>query len=133
MSMNKTMTELTFFAYDLVEELLETESFKTYKACFKNLSVQQEKMDHFVAAKDAYEKALNTYHKHSIELKEMRQTLSKAKQALYETREAKAFLQAEKDVQYIVSDILDVIGNTISPTIQTPNHKRIGGSCAVHN
>ena len=131
--MNKTLTELSFFAYDIFEELLESESFKKYKACFKQLNTQQEKMDDFIAAKKTYEDAINQYHKHSLELKTMRQTLSKAKQALYETVEAKAFLQAEKEVQHIVSEILDVVGETISASIQTPNHKKIGGSCAVHN
>lgn len=130
--MNKTLTELSFFGYDILEELLEDDAFKTYILSYQNLSKQQDKIDAFIDAKHTYETALNNNHPHSLEIKAIRKMLSKAKQDLYETEEAKAFIEAERVVQDILSEIIDVVGQTISPNIQTPNHKHIGGSCGIH-
>ena len=123
--MNKTLSDLSMCSYDILEELKHTDIFQKLLASLGSL-------EHIEMETNQFKQAKKQYHPQNIEMKDLRKNLTEAKTTLYQTDAYKHHLEAEKAFQRLLNDMINRVGETISPYIKTPLHKPRGGSCGIH-
>jgi cell fate (sporulation/competence/biofilm development) regulator YlbF (YheA/YmcA/DUF963 family) len=129
------MTDIIMQAYQVLDELKIDTNYLLMKSLDKEISSRYPKeIEAFQKAKKIYEDVLETGGTYHPDYKEAVKKLSLTKAELYQKAEVKKYLEAEKSFQDMINTFLNVMTQSVSSHIKTPNKLGIvqkGGSCHV--
>jgi len=129
------MTDIIMQAYQVLDELKIDKNYLLMKSLDKEISSRYPKeIEAFQKAKKIYEDVLETGGTYHPDYKEAVKKLSLTKAELYQKAEVKKYLEAEKSFQDMINTFLNVMTQSVSSHIKTPNKLGIvqkGGSCHV--
>lgn len=126
------MTQLTMKAYDVLDEFINLEVFKTLKQLNKIIEEKYKKeIETFQEAQKAFNEVLDTGGQYHPDYKEKASLLSTHKKALYDKKEMLEYRKLEKEFEDLLNDFLNKMITIISPHIKRRDDFFKGGTCHV--